>query len=81
MVIGEHVEVKNSTVGPYVSIQNDTKLSKTVIKNSIIMSGNEIHAVTQPIVDSMIGRNTKIWKDDQSSLSLIIGDNCTVRLP
>ena len=51
--IGENVELKNCIVGPHVSIGDGTKISGSVISNSIIQSNAKI---TNCVIDnSMIG--------------------------
>ena len=51
--IGENVEIKNSVVGPYVSVGANTKIEGSVITNSIIQSNAVIrHSVLD---NSMIG--------------------------
>ena len=51
--IGENVEIKNSVVGPYVSVGANTKIDGSVITNSIIQSNAVIrHSVLD---NSMIG--------------------------
>lgn len=51
--IGDNVFIENSTIGPFVSIGNDTKILNTKISNSIIQSCSEI--TNANIKNSMIG--------------------------
>lgn len=55
--IGAGVEIHNSVVGPHVSIGGGTKVSSSIIKNSIIQ--NDCELINMQIKDSMIGRSVK----------------------
>lgn len=54
--IGEKVILKNSIIGPYVSIGNESKIENSVIQNSIIQE--KAHIENQVLGNSMIGNNT-----------------------
>jgi glucose-1-phosphate thymidylyltransferase len=54
--IGENVELMNTVVGPYASIGNDSKISSSVISNSIIQ--HEVNISNLVMKDSMIGSKT-----------------------
>jgi glucose-1-phosphate thymidylyltransferase len=51
--IGENAVIKNSVIGPYVSIGAGTKINTSVIHNSIIQNNSKISDVV--LKDSMIG--------------------------
>ena len=51
--IGENVHIENSKIGPHVSIGNNTKVSNSVISNSIIQTN--VKADASHISNSMIG--------------------------
>lgn len=65
--IGEGVELNNSTVGPYVSIGNNTKINHSVISNSIIQENAAIENAN--ITNSMIG-NFVLYNGQSNELSL-----------
>jgi glucose-1-phosphate thymidylyltransferase len=67
--IGENVRIKESIIGPYVSIGNNTTIEKSIIENSIIQNASKISYVN--IKDSMIGNHTKYCG---SSKVINIGD-------
>ena len=50
--------LKNSVVGPYVSISKGTVIENSVVKNSIIQSKAILK--NKLIENSMIGNNTKL---------------------
>ena len=51
--IGANVQLKNSTIGPYVSVGNDTCITNSTIKNTIIQNNTTI--TDADLQDSMIG--------------------------
>jgi glucose-1-phosphate thymidylyltransferase len=72
--IGENVQLINSVVGPHVSIGDNTTVTDSVIKNSIIQTNSKIQDAD--ISNSMIG-NYSEYKG--SSRDLSIGDYSTIR--
>ncbi|MFM7023647.1 MAG: sugar phosphate nucleotidyltransferase [Flavobacteriales bacterium] len=56
--IGNGVELKNSVVGPHVSIGDNTKISDTIISNSIVQKNTKI--AHSNIRNSMVGNFTEI---------------------
>ena len=55
--IGANVQLKNCTIGPYVSIGNDTCIINSTIKNTIIQNNTTI--VDADLEDSMIGSHVE----------------------
>lgn len=56
--IGDGAEIKNSTVGPHVSVGAGTKIDNAKVKNSIIQTNARI--IDAEIVNSMIGNYSEI---------------------
>ena len=56
--IGDNVVIKNSVVGPHVSLGANSKVKNSVVKNSIIQTNSKITDAV--IADSMIGNYTQI---------------------
>lgn len=56
--VGAGVELKNTVVGPYASIGNNTKISDARVQNSIIQHETEISNIV--IENSMIGSESKV---------------------
>ncbi len=52
--IGENVTIQNSVIGPHVSIGNDTKISESIVKNSII--GDHTKVSNTNMTNSMVGK-------------------------
>ena len=55
--IGQNVSLKNCTIGPHVSIGNNTCISNSTIKNTIIQNNTQI--VNADLENSMIGNNVE----------------------
>jgi len=55
--IGRNVTLKNCTIGPHVSIGNNTCISNSTIKNTIIQNNTQI--VNADLENSMIGNNVE----------------------
>jgi glucose-1-phosphate thymidylyltransferase len=54
--IGDHAVIRNSVIGPHVSVGSDSVLDSTVIANSIIQNGSHIqNAVLEA---SMVGNSS-----------------------
>lgn len=71
--IGEEVVIENSIVGPHVSLGKGTKVSNTIISNSIIQQSSSISQAV--ITNSMIGSHAG-FKGMARDLSL--GDYSTI---
>lgn len=72
--IGENAEVRNSIIGPHVSIGKNSVINDSMIKNTIIQNETNINGGL--IADSMIGNFVK-YKGNWSELS--IGDYTEVK--
>ena len=70
--IGEGVSIKNSIVGPHVSIGTGTKIERSVVDNCIIQKDSTVSDAR--ISNSMIG-NAVVYSGSPKDLSL--GDFCT----
>ncbi len=65
--IGENVQLKNSVVGPHVSVGANSKIENTVVTNSIIQASA---VIANTVIDnSMIGNFTE-YKNTPEQLSL-----------
>jgi glucose-1-phosphate thymidylyltransferase len=67
--IGENVNIKNSIIGPYVSVGHGTIIEQSLIENSIIQEN--AHVSMAIMKNSMIGNKSKV---QGRSLDLNIGD-------
>ena len=73
--IGRDVRLKNSVVGPYVSVENNTCIKNSLISNSIIQSDAHLERVN--IINSMIGNNINM---EGKSSDLSVGDYTNIKL-
>jgi len=67
--IGDNVQLKNTTIGPYVSVGNDTIIDNSIVKNSIIQSQTHIKNAT--LDEAMIGNHVQF---DGKFKKVSIGD-------
>lgn len=72
--IGENVVVENSKIGPHVSLGNNTKVSDSVITNSILQTNVKVES--SKIDNSMIGHFAELIK---SNGSYSISDYSTIK--
>jgi len=70
--IGEGVHLKNSVIGPYVSIEAGTTIEDSIVQNSIIQSHSYIRY--QILTESMIGHSVQL---DGNPKVLNVGDFST----
>jgi glucose-1-phosphate thymidylyltransferase len=73
--ISDGAKIKNSVIGPYVTIGENSEVSNSLIKNSVIGSFSKLENVT--LHNSLIGSDTTIKGNSQS---LNIGDNTEIDL-
>ena len=67
--IGKNVVLKNSTIGPFVSVGNDSVIENTTVKNSLIQTQTTIKNAN--LDNAMIGNHVKY---DGNFTSISIGD-------
>ncbi|MFN5705858.1 MAG: sugar phosphate nucleotidyltransferase [bacterium] len=72
--IGENVHIENSKIGPHVSLGNNTKVSDSVITNSILQTNVKVESSS--IDNSMIGHFAELTK---SNGSYSISDYSTIK--
>lgn len=75
VAIGNNCNIKNSVVGPYVSLGDNTQLENCIVSNSIVGTYSNISTIV--LQDSLIGSDT-ILKGESRILN--IGDNTNIDL-
>lgn len=67
--IGDNVKISNSIIGPYVSVEDNTEIKKSIISNSIVYSNTKIYGVVTS--NSIIGSYVEYVNKDKE---LNLGD-------
>ena len=81
--IAKNVSIKDSFIGPHVSIADNCEIFHSRLENSILMRDIHIINVKKKIEASMIGKHTYITglKTRSPSYSFTVADHCKVELP
>jgi len=83
IVVGEYSEIGGGAyVGPYTSVGSHVKILGAEIENSIILDGTVVDC-RERIVDSIIGKNSKIISDHTyrpSGRRFVVGESTFVSL-
>ncbi len=81
VIIGEGAEIKNSFIGPFTSIGSRVKVINSVVEHSVILNNALVEGIER-LEDSIIGKNTKVIKNDMlhKALRLMIADDSLVEI-
>jgi glucose-1-phosphate thymidylyltransferase len=83
LVIGDYSEIgAGAKIGPNTSVGNRVRILGAEIENSILLDGTLVDC-RERIVDSIIGKNSKIVSDDPSrsrGRSFVVGESTFVKL-
>ncbi len=81
-IIGEGSRIVDSYIGPFTSIYHHVTIEKCEIENSIVLENSELCDIEVRIQDSLIGRNTQVFRspDKPKALKLTLGDHSKVGL-
>lgn len=79
-VIGAHARIEQAYVGPFTAIMNDVTIRGSEIEHSIVLEGAVITDVANRVVDSLIGKNVRIYRQPMkpSAYRFMLGDNSEV---
>jgi glucose-1-phosphate thymidylyltransferase len=72
-VIGSGVLIEKSSIGPYTSISNNSRIINSHVESSIILEGACIQSI-QRLEESLVGRSTSIQKSSKKGLRVRLGD-------
>jgi glucose-1-phosphate thymidylyltransferase len=72
-VIGSGVLIEKSSIGPYTSIGNGSKVINSHVESAIILEGTIIQGI-QRLEESLVGRNARIQKSSKKGLRVHLGD-------
>jgi glucose-1-phosphate thymidylyltransferase len=82
VAIGENCRIIDSFIGPFASIGPKTIIEKCHLENSIIMGNSHVSNIKR-MIESVIGRNTKIVVQDMNNnlpAILFLGDDAIVEI-
>jgi NDP-sugar pyrophosphorylase family protein len=83
VILGEHSEIGGGAyVGPYTSVGSHVRILGAEIENSIVLDGTVVDC-RERIVDSIIGKNSKIISDHAyrpTGRRFVVGESTFVSL-
>jgi glucose-1-phosphate thymidylyltransferase len=79
-IIGRGARIVQAYVGPFTAISNDVEITDSEIEHSIVLEGSCIRDLANRVIDSLIGRNVKIYREPvkPSAYRFMLGDNSEV---
>ncbi len=78
VAIGADCLIKDSFIGPFTSIGDQSRVEASVIEHSVLLSGVFLSQVDR-LEDSLIGRNARVARHNRHrSLQLLLGDDAVV---
>ena len=79
-IIGAHTRIEHAYVGPFTAIMNDVHIRGSEIEHSIVLEGAVITDLANRVVDSLIGRSVRIYRQPMkpSAYRFMLGDNSEV---
>lgn len=83
VVIGENCVLEDTFVGPFTAIDSNTRISRSEIEYSIILSDCTLEDIPSRIEGSLIGRGVKVSRSTgvPKTLQLVLGDSSSIALP
>ncbi|HEY6360422.1 MAG TPA: glucose-1-phosphate thymidylyltransferase [Vicinamibacterales bacterium] len=79
-IIGCRARIVHSYVGPFTAIMNDVEITDSEVEHSIVLEGSSIRDLANRVIDSLIGRNVRIYREPvkPSAFRFMLGDNSEV---
>jgi glucose-1-phosphate thymidylyltransferase len=79
-IIGAGATIVHAYVGPFTSIMSSVEIRDTEIEHSIVLEGACLQNLANRVIDSLIGRNVKIYREPvkPSAYRFMLGDNSEV---
>lgn len=83
IVIGANCVIQSSAIGPYTSIDANTRLERIGIEDSIVLADCVLREAPGRIERSLIGRGVSVLRSGamQKKLQLVLGDSSSLELP
>ncbi len=81
VVIGEDVEITDAKIGPFTSIGDGVRITRSTVEHSVIMERSEVTDIAR-LEDSLLGKHVVVrpGTSRHGALSLMVGDDCVVEL-
>ncbi|MBW1916418.1 MAG: glucose-1-phosphate thymidylyltransferase [Deltaproteobacteria bacterium] len=80
IVIGTNCLIKDSFIGPFTSIGNNSRVESSVIEHSVILDEVQIQQIDR-LEDSLVGKNARLARHERHRcLRVMIGDDSVVEL-
>ena len=81
-VIGADALIEDAYVGPYTSIGDEVRISRSEVEHSIILAGSTVADLATRMEASLLGRNVKLTRSEgiPRTLRLLVGDNSTIEI-
>lgn len=82
-IIGSGAKIVDSFVGPYTSIDEDVKITRSEVEHSILLRGVEVSDLDARLEASLLGRGVKLRKGETMprTFSMIVGDRSEITFP
>jgi glucose-1-phosphate thymidylyltransferase len=79
-IIGRGAKIVHAYIGPFTSIMGDVEIRETEIEHSIVLEGSCLQNLSNRVIDSLIGRNVKIYREPVKphAYRFMLGDNSEV---
>jgi len=79
-IIGTGTRIEHAYIGPYTSIMNNVEIRGSEVEHSIVLEGSTITDLANRVVDSLIGKNVRIYRQPvkPSAYRFMLGDNSEV---
>jgi glucose-1-phosphate thymidylyltransferase len=79
-IIGRGARIAHAYVGPFTSIGDDVEIKDSEIEHSIVLEGSSVRDLANRVIDSLIGRNVRIWREPVKPVAyrFMLGDNSEV---
>jgi glucose-1-phosphate thymidylyltransferase len=83
IIIGENCVIEDSFIGPFTSIDSNSRISHAEIEYSIILSDCVLQDIPSRIEGSLIGRGVKVGRSSgvPKTLQLVLGDSSAIQIP
>jgi glucose-1-phosphate thymidylyltransferase len=81
-VIGAGARIEDAYVGPYTSIGENVRISRSEIEHSIVLSGSVVEDLGTRMEASLLGREVKLTRSEgmPKTLQMLVGDKSEIKI-